>query len=245
MVGAFTIGMVLLCTILGLYWHLSLLAVEAAANQVSHGLTDLGQDIHPTKKIDILSWAPRVLVHHHFLSSAECDYIVKLASGDVSRSGVTGEGGEVLYTDYRTSYGAFITKHMKDPVVQTLANRIEEWTQIPKEHGEDFYLLRYQIGQEYKPHTDWFAGDEEGLKFLGTAGNRLATVIVYLSDVEEGGETHFPRVNLKVRPSKGDALLFWNRTPDFVLDPLALHSSLPVVRGTKWSITRWIRERPV
>ena len=124
-------------------------------------------------------------------------------------------------------------------------DRIEEWTQIPKEHGEDIYVWRYQIGQEYKPHTDWFAGDEEGLKFLGTAGNRLATVIVYLSDVEEGGETHFPRVNLKVRPSKGDALLFWNRTPDFVLDPLALHSSLPVVRGTKWSITRWIRERPV
>ena len=68
-------------------------------------------------------------------------------------------------------------------------------------------------------------------------------MIVYLSDVEEGGETLFPNIGLKIRPQKGSALLFWNRTPDGVLDPLVLHSSVPVVRGRKWSITRWIRER--
>lgn len=110
-------------------------------------------------------------------------------------------------------------------------------------HGEIYYVLRYEQGQEYKAHTDWFAPAPDGLAFLGSAGNRLATVITYLSDVEEGGETTFPEVGLKVRPKKGDAVLFWSRTPDFVLDPLSLHSSLPVIKGTKWSITRWIRER--
>lgn len=188
------------------------------------------------------------------------------AAGDVVRSGVTGKDGEVLYNDYRTSHGIFITKYMDDPVVVALAGttvdwsqfwrifsvrnltrafseRIEEWTLLPKEYGEVFYLLRYELGQEYKQHTDWFQGTPESLAFLGPAGNRLATVIVYLSDVEEGGETSFPAVGLKIRPKKGDAIMFWNRTPDFVLDPLALHSSLPVIKGTKWSITRWIRER--
>lgn len=116
---------------------------------------------------------------------------------------------------------------------------------MPKGHGETFYVLRYEQGQEYKAHTDWFAPAPEGLGFLGTAGNRVATVITYLSEVEEGGETTFPEVGLRVRPRKGDAVLFWNRTPDFVLDPLALHSSLPIIKGTKWSITRWIRERPL
>lgn len=114
---------------------------------------------------------------------------------------------------------------------------------IPSSHGETFYLLRYDPGQEYKQHTDWFAPSPDGLGFLGPAGNRLATVIVYLSDVQEGGETLFPNIGLKVSPRKGSALLFWNRTPDGVLDPLVLHSSLPVINGRKWSITRWIRER--
>lgn len=122
-------------------------------------------------------------------------------------------------------------------------DRIEKWTMLPKDYGETFYVLRYDIGQEYKAHTDWFAAGPQGLGFLGYPGNRLATVIVYLTDVEEGGETLFPTIGLKIRPQRGTALLFWNRMPDGTLDPDVLHSSAPVIRGQKWSISRWIRER--
>lgn len=46
---------------------------------------------------------------------------VWLASSDVTRSGVTGPGGAVIYSDHRTSSGSFITKHMNDSVIVALA----------------------------------------------------------------------------------------------------------------------------
>jgi prolyl 4-hydroxylase len=68
---------------------------------------------------------------------------------------------------------------------------------------------------------------------------------MYLADVEEGGETYFPKVNLQVAPKKGDAVLFWDATPDHKDDDMSLHGSKPVISGTKWSLTRWIREKPM
>ena len=121
--------------------------------------------------------------------------------------------------------------------------RIAEWTFLPVENGEIFYLLRYENGQEYKPHTDWFRRDADGQHYIGGAGQRIATVLMYLSDVEEGGETVFPKADITVRPKKGDAVLFWDVTPDHVDDDMSLHASKPVIQGTKWSLTRWIREK--
>lgn len=127
------------------------------------------------------------------------------------------------------------------------------------------YLLRYQQGQEYKPHFDYFDVQTQQ-KHIGSAGNRVATVVMYLSDVEEGGETYFPNAEggeRSVKPKKGDAVLFWDYTPGPYLfpfhsasqllthscldgkpDPLSLHGGRPVIKGVKWSLTRWIRAKP-
>ena len=128
-------------------------------------------------------------------------------------------------------------------LVKRRVEKMEKWSMLPKEHGEVFYLLRYENGQEYKAHTDWFHKRGDGGDHLGRAGQRIATILTYLADVEEGGETFFPRINVEVRPSKGDAVMFWNTTPDHLEDDMALHGSKPVIKGTKWSMTRWIRER--
>lgn len=89
--------------------------------------------------------------------------------------------------------------------------------------------------------------------------NRLVTALLYLADVEYGGETVFPNVEapqwqqqnshlftecamkgLSVRPRKGDALVFWSMKPGGELDAGSNHGSCPVVQGEKWTATKWI-----
>jgi prolyl 4-hydroxylase len=66
--------------------------------------------------------------------------------------------------------------------------------------------------------------------------------MVYLHTTEQGGETIFPRANLKITPQKGKAVLFYNVTEEDELDPMSFHGGAPVVQGEKWLITRWLRE---
>ena len=65
--------------------------------------------------------------------------------------------------------------------------KIEEVTNISKEHYESFQILRYELGQKYEVHHDSSEDDNEL-----SCGPRILTFFLYMSDVEEGGETNFP-----------------------------------------------------
>jgi prolyl 4-hydroxylase len=56
------------------------------------------------------------------------------------------------------------------------------------ENGEDIQVLRYKHGEKYEPHYDYFTDNVNTVR----GGHRYATVLLYLTDVEEGGETVFP-----------------------------------------------------
>lgn len=126
------------------------------------------------------------------------------------------------------------------------------------EHGEGFQVLHYELGQKYEGHYDYFHDDIN----TRNGGQRIATLLMYLSDVESGGETVFPasdadtskpdfgeysecgKGGAAVRPRRGDALLFWSLHPDASLDDKALHAGCPVLKGSKWSATKWMRVKP-
>jgi len=186
--------------------------------------------------IETLSWSPRLFLYHNFLLPEECDQIVTLASADISRSLVVGNKGEATESTARTSSGVFLTdKFMKNsPLLRSVEKRIAEWTSLPVENGEAFYVLRYEIGQEYKPHTDYFWNDPNGNKYYSTEGNRYATVLTYLHTPDEGGETCFPSLNIRVPAKKGNAVLFWDLSPSNEGDSRAIHGSDPVKKGVKW-----------
>lgn len=127
-------------------------------------------------------------------------------------------------------------------------------TMIPEGHQESMQILHYRNGEEYQPHHDYFSDAFNTRRRDG--GQRAATVLMYLSTPEEGGETVFPeaersvegpewsecaRRGLAVKALRGDAVMFFSLNPDGSEDDASLHGSCATTRGDKWSATKWIR----
>ena len=198
-------------------------------------------------KISVLSEEPRVFLIENFLTHQECDHLIKRAKPLLKRSTVVSdqmENGNVnALDDARTSKGMFLEKPTKDPILKRIEKRIAELTQLPEDNGEGMQILSYGLYAEYKPHYDFFDPDTPGgAACYNRGGQRLASLIIYLADTAEGGETIFPYADVSVKPIKGNAVLFYNCTPDGTEDPLSLHGSAPVLSGEKWVAVKWLRQ---
>ncbi|GMY13538.1 probable prolyl 4-hydroxylase 7 [Fagus crenata] len=210
----------------------------------------------PTR-VTQLSWRPRAFIYKGFMSDEECDHLIQLARDKLEKSMVAdNESGKSIMSEVRTSSGMFLQKS-QDEVVADIEARISAWTFLPVENGENIQILHYEHGEKYESHFDFF--HDKANQELG--GHRIATVLMYLSDVEKGGETIFPNSESRitqpkdndlsdcakngyaVKPRKGDALLFFSLHPDATTDARSLHGSCPVIEGEKWSATKWIHVR--
>ncbi|PON80250.1 Isopenicillin N synthase [Parasponia andersonii] len=212
--------------------------------------------INPAK-VKQISWNPRAFVYEGFLTDLECDHLISLAKSELKRSAVAdNDSGKSKLSEVRTSSGMFIPK-AKDPIVAGIEDKISTWTFLPKENGEDIQVLRYEEGQKYEPHYDYFVDKVNIVR----GGHRIATVLMYLTDVVKGGETVFPQAEenprhkasttnddfsdcaqkgVAVKARRGDALLFFSLLPTAVPDTKSLHAGCPVIEGEKWSATKWI-----
>lgn len=198
-------------------------------------------------QIEVIRQDPRIVIVHDFLTEKECDHLIRRATPHLQRSKVVSDqmaNQSVEQLDYRrTSSGMFLEHPTWDPILRGVEQKIEMLTHIPESHGEAMQILRYSLGGEYRPHYDFFDKNTPGgFACYNRGGQRLASMIIYLSDVEAGGETIFPIARVRIRPVKGDALIFFNCTPDGVEDPRSLHGSTPVLVGEKWVAVKWLRE---
>lgn len=186
-----------------------------------------------------------VVLYENFLSDAEIEHLKSESEPFLQRSKVVGPGMSNIEVPIRTSEGTFLdTGH--DPIVSAIEERVAKVTGVPATHGEGLQILRYRDTQEYKPHYDFFEPNtpEESRK-IEVAGNRIGTMIFYLSEVEKGGSTYFPQLKLSIHPKRGSALWFGYMGADGVLDMRSEHAGLPVIEGEKWIATKWLRARPI
>jgi prolyl 4-hydroxylase len=185
---------------------------------------------------------PRVVLFGNLLSPEECDALIAAAEPRMARSltVATRTGGEEVNDD-RTSDGMFFQRGEND-VVARLEARIAQLVRWPVENGEGLQVLHYRPGAEYKPHYDYFDPEEPGTPtILRRGGQRVATLVIYLNDPEQGGGTTFPDVQLEVAPRRGNAVFFSYDRPHPATR--SLHGGAPVIRGEKWIATKWLRER--
>ena len=179
---------------------------------------------------------PLVVVLGPVLDDEECEELIQLSKDLLQRSKI---GSTKEVSDIRTSSGAFLTD-VKNNILTRVEKRVSAIMGIPIEHGEGLHILNYRPGQEYKEHLDYFAPTSKAAK-----NNRISTLVLYLNDVEEGGTTFFPKLNLTVCPQKGMAVYFEYFYNDPILNELTLHAGAPVVKGEKWIATQWMRRQKV
>ena len=131
------------------------------------------------------------------------------------------------------------------PAVQKIEAMLAELSGIDPAFGEPLQGQRYAEGQEFKPHTDYFApGGRDFAKFCTLSGNRTWTFMIYLNDVAAGGATRFKLLDKTFQPEAGKLLCWNNRLPDGGINPATLHHGMKVRQGVKYVITKWYREKP-
>jgi prolyl 4-hydroxylase len=175
-----------------------------------------------------------------FMNKEECDGLIKLSNSILRPSQITRPSPD---KDFRTSQSADIGT-LKDPLVIEIDNRICKCLGIEKSKSEGTQIQRYDPTQQFKHHTDYFKKESgEYEDHAKHRGNRTWTFMVYLSDVEEGGGTNFKKIDYTIIPKAGNAVVWNNYHPDGKVNPNTLHAGLPIVKGQKYVITKWFRER--
>jgi prolyl 4-hydroxylase len=206
-------------------------------------MNEMFSRIHQNEEnVGMLSGDPWVLEFHNFLSDEMIDELLSQVT-EWERSYESGEidingAGSNLATQTRTSSTFWCNNDCQlTSVSQHITDKIQSLLQIPKIHYEPIQLLKYNVNESYITHHD-FSYQELTLP----CGPRVLTFFLYLSDVEEGGATHFPDLNLTISPQRGKAVL-WPNT--LSVDPRAKdtrmsHEAQRVTSGVKYAANVWI-----
>ncbi|KAJ1282359.1 hypothetical protein BS78_03G045800 [Paspalum vaginatum] len=167
----------------------------------------------------------------------ECDHLISMAHGKKESSLVVGSGAKNS-SQNNTNVSIMYMTDSKGTLVSKIEDRISVWSFLPKDLGESLQILKYEVSKSdyhnYEPQSN-------------SAHDTLVTVLMYLSSVKRGGETVFPRSELKgtqveqrapsecagyvVEPIKGHAILLFNLKPDGVIDKDSQYEVCSVLEG--------------
>jgi prolyl 4-hydroxylase len=181
-----------------------------------------------------------VFFRYDFASAQECADMRAMIDADAQPSTLFsgGEGPE-----YRTSYSCHLDRD--DSLVAGISKRIAAMMGIDPALAETIQGQRYTIGQEYREHCDWFSPSADYWpRMRAQGGQRCWTAMIYLCNVEAGGETHFPCLGFMVPPREGMILIWNNLDGQGAPNPYSMHAANPVTEGSKYVLTQWFRERP-
>jgi len=187
----------------------------------------------PTPRLTLLT-APK------FIPSDLCQGLIELIDKDRRPSTIADANGDNYF---RTSETCDLDP--KEAAVKDLEDMLFELNRIDRAHGEPVQGQRYAVGQEFKPHTDYFEPQGADFEqFCSVAGNRTWTFMIYLNEVEAGGGTRFKVIGKTFQPETGRLVCWDNRRADGSCNAATLHHGMKVRAGVKYVITKWYREKP-
>jgi prolyl 4-hydroxylase len=174
----------------------------------------------------------------NFLDAEECAQLMERIDSNSFPSTLF-EGSE---ENYRTSQSCNL--NIYDPVIAKVERRIADLLGIDPAFGEPLQGQRYQPGNFYKAHADFFYIDQPYWPETDRhGGQRTWTAMIYLNQPERGGGTAFTLLNFEVIPRAGWMLIWNNMAEDGSPNSWTMHAGQPVEEGTKYIVTKWYRER--
>jgi len=207
-------------------------------------------------RLELLHADPLVLRVRSFLSDAECESLTALSETSRAKA-MPKEAGTFSAAQAARRTSTTYYARFQEPEVAPLLARAAALFDVDWSRFEEVQLARYQPGERFKWHLD---AVPPSMLAPGDGGQRLATVLVYLTTThsrEGGGCTTFRDLSsssssgddgrpLSVSPRKGDALVFFPAVRDggrWVPDDRLLHAADPVVGSDeKWVSQLWIHE---
>lgn len=196
---------------------------------------------------------PRLVYVNNILPPALCSALIARGNATLERSTVVFDSkapkrkhddlqlSRDEVHDVRTSYGSFLLRDEDQISVENVLLRVAASyvLGVRESYLEPTQILRYEAGQYYAPHLDYFNPAETEAH---RGGQRVATVLVWLNTVADGGETSFPAANTRIAPRRGDAVVFYNVKDGqgLVPDRTSVHAGEPPGHGeVKWVAVLW------
>ena len=183
----------------------------------------------------------QIYTFNNFLIKEECEELIAISEESLRPSTVSDPKDSSVVSDYRTSKTADL-HYFNTPYLNYIDNKIATFMDLYHFSGETLQAQKYNPGQYYKEHCDYFFPlTKEYKTYTEWMGQRTWTFMVYLNDVEEGGETYFKHLKLKVKPEQGKAVFWNNLYKNGIPNIKTMHEALPPVSGDKYVITKWFR----
>jgi prolyl 4-hydroxylase len=198
---------------------------------------DIDDDGFPANRFESIPLVPdgSIRLFPYFATDKECHYLADAAIDLLAPALVRDpRSGQNVPHPVRTAHSALFGPTREHVPVYAINQRIASVSGTHITQGEALTILRYERGQQFRLHSDALGN---------TKNERSATFLLYLNEGYEGGETVFPFHELTIKPQTGFGILFTNTLRNGLVDPLKRHAGRPVVFGTKWLATRWIRSR--
>ena len=181
-----------------------------------------------------------IFVLRDFLNAPECDALIRMIDVGKRPSEILAEDPD---PEFRTSESCNLDP--ANPLVRGIEAKITRLMGIEPGHGETIQGQRYAVGQQFKPHHDFFFTSESYWPAQeANGGQRTWTAMMFLNAPDEGGQTFFPKAGVRVTPRRGNLLTWNNLDPTGEPNDNSLHTGMPVLAGVKYVITKWYRERP-
>jgi prolyl 4-hydroxylase len=188
----------------------------------------------------VMSKAREIMTFDGFISIQECGILIGELATCTWQPSVVRSRRQSVYSTTRSSFAVYedsFTPTLKARL-QSIERNIAVALHTHTDKFERWQAVNYERGEHFNFHIDAGSGLARD-----PSGERVRSIVLYLSSPEAGGETNFRALNVVIKPEPGRLIVWNNLLPDGSPDYAMIHAGMPVLKGSKTILVTWEREK--